>query len=330
LGGALALLTSATLAHAEPPASERSETELGLEPPAAATALDPLEQADALLEAGDDHEALQVLLRAAAATPSSARVRVHLAAVHQALGEWLAAEDQLVFALQQSHDPYVEEHREALGEALESIQSHLARLLVTGEPAGAEVYLDGRRLGTLPLEAPARVVAGAHVLRASQSGYRTWSASIDADPDTSVNQVIRLAADEAPRGHAFAPTLRASAPTDVSPQATSNWSTLTLGGLGTAAAVTSAVAFTLREVHAGHWNSNACIAAGQRRGDVCPSERAAIEDWDRVMLVSGVAAGALLAGALLSWSLEASPPDEVVSLSDCSVSLGQLSCRGRF
>jgi PEGA domain-containing protein len=319
-GCQLSLLCHVTLAHAQEPA-----------PPSASDQL--IEQAVALLDSGEDAAALLVLQQAALSSPGSARVRVHLAAAHQALGEWVAAEEHLLFALAQSDDAYVVQYRDALDEALRSIQSHLAELAVTGEPAGADVYLDGHRLGALPLEAPIRIVSGAHVLRVSRSGYRSYSGSIESPPGVSINQVVHLAADPRTETRAVIPVAPAPQSPDAPEQATtSHWLTWTLGGLGGAAALTSAVAFTMREVHAGRWNSSRCLEPGQTRAEVCPDELAQAEDWERLMVASGVAAGALLGGALLTWSLTGTAPedDEAASLTGCGLAWGRVSCSGRF
>jgi hypothetical protein len=312
------LLGKLGLAHAEAPTT---------------TALPPIdrlvEQAVAQLGAGNPQDALLVLQRAAFLNPTSARVRVHLAAVHQALDEWIAAEEQLLFALDQSDDAYVAQHREALDEALQSIQSHLSRLTVTGEPAGAEVFLDGHRLGTLPLATPIRVVSGAHVLRISANGYRAYSGSIETVPDVPSSQVVHLEAEDR---RAFRALPHVSTPVAAPDESASSdhWLTWSLAGVGGAALVATAAAFTVREVHAGHWNSQSCLEPGRTRAEVCRGERAQVETWQALTLGTGIAAAALLGGALLSWSLETSTPDEAVSLSECSMTWGQLGCRGRF
>lgn len=319
--GVLLLLGSITVAHAQDPIEEA--------PPA--SAIEPLiEQAAALLEAGNQHDALLVLQQAALQSPTSVRVRVHLAAVHQAMGEWIAAEQHLSFALAQRDDPYIVEHEEALNEALSSIESRLSQLLVSGQPEGADVYLDGHLLGTLPLEAPARILSGPHVLRVSRRGYRGYTASVDALPGVSVNQVVYL--DPEPVRVSPRPTPPSDAFTrDEEPDPQSQWLTWTLGGLSGAAAVTSAAAFLLREQHANRWNSVSCLEPGRTRAEVCAGERSQAEDWERVMIGSGIAAGALLGGALLSWGIGSGRPEQAASLAECGLSSGQLLyCRGRF
>jgi hypothetical protein len=323
----LALLAHVSGAHAEPTTGEASSEEA---PPTPST-IDPLiEQAAALLEADNQHDALLVLQRAALLDPTSARVRVHLAAVHQAMGEWITAEQHLSFALAQRDDPYVVEHEQALNEALAAIRSQLSQLLVSGQPEGADVFLDGQRLGTLPLEAPVRILGGRHVLRVSLRGHRAHTVSLDALPGVSVNQVVYLEPEPRPVSPHRGPPPGDDFMSDEEPGPSSQWLTWTLGGLSGAAAVTSAAAFLVREQHAARWNSVSCLEPGRTRAEVCAGERSKAEDWERVMVGSGIAAGALFAGALISWSLEPGHAEQSASISDCGLGSNLLYCRGRF
>lgn len=58
-------------------------------------------------------------------------------------------------------------------ERLRSIESRIARtaLRIEGAVAGAEVYIDGEHVGTLPLEGPIRVPPGRHRVKAEAEGY---------------------------------------------------------------------------------------------------------------------------------------------------------------
>jgi hypothetical protein len=52
-----------------------------------------------------------------------------------------------------------------------------APLIVESRPAGAAVYLNGRRIGTTPLTLES-VPTGSHALRLELDGYRRWTASV--------------------------------------------------------------------------------------------------------------------------------------------------------
>ena len=120
---------------------------------------------------GNDREALETLKRAAEIDPGSVRVQVHLSNVYQALGEWLAADQYLRLVLAQANHPYVVRHRKALEDARSVIEDNLGMLEVDGEPAGAEVRLNGRLVGTLPLAAPVPVTVGSYTLEVKREGH---------------------------------------------------------------------------------------------------------------------------------------------------------------
>jgi len=92
--------------------------------------------------------------------PDSTRVRVHLAAVYQALGNWEAADRYLTLALQDPSDPYVQKHQAILANARRTVDGHIGALELTGGPRGTEILLNGRLVGRLPLQQTIRVQAG--------------------------------------------------------------------------------------------------------------------------------------------------------------------------
>jgi hypothetical protein len=56
-------------------------------------------------------------------------------------------------------------------------QTFAGVLVVESLPPGAEVFVDGKAVGTTPLVL-ARVDAGEHAVRLEREGYRRWSASV--------------------------------------------------------------------------------------------------------------------------------------------------------
>jgi hypothetical protein len=50
-------------------------------------------------------------------------------------------------------------------------------LYVDSRPGGARVFLDGKLIGTTPMEMPS-VPAGEHAVRLERDGYRRWSSSV--------------------------------------------------------------------------------------------------------------------------------------------------------
>jgi hypothetical protein len=125
------------------------------------------------------------------------------------------------------------------------------------------------------------------------------------------------------------------APSPAAPQPPGRWLPWTLFGLGVAATASTLVAFGQRERHATRWNGAYCVQPGVTRGSVCPDERDSIRTWDTVLVLSGVSAGLFFGGAILSRKLQEPPArsdanDERAGVSDCGVSWGRVSCRGRF
>jgi hypothetical protein len=73
----------------------------------------------------------------------------------------------------------ITEQRRGQVQALIRYHSHrIGALELDVQPAGAELSLDGKRLGSAPLPKPVRVVAGLHGLAASAPGYATSLTSI--------------------------------------------------------------------------------------------------------------------------------------------------------
>jgi len=144
--------------------------------PAPATAPATAE-ADALIlqglqlrEQGKDFDALGLFERAHALAPSP-RALAQRALAEQALGRWVLAELHLREALATTGDPWIAQHRTALDGALAVIGEHLGHLQVNGGVAGAELRLDGRLVGRLPLSAPMRVVVGRPLLEVTLAGH---------------------------------------------------------------------------------------------------------------------------------------------------------------
>jgi hypothetical protein len=88
------------------------------------------------------------------------RAAGQLGLAEQALGRWEDAERHVGEALRAAGDSWVMKNRAILDEALGAIQGHLARIEVIGDPEGADVSVNGRVVGKLPLKEVVRVSAG--------------------------------------------------------------------------------------------------------------------------------------------------------------------------
>lgn len=71
-------------------------------------------------------------------------------------------------------------------------------LLITGEPAGASVALDGTFAGWLPLADPLRVAAGSHILEVTHSGFVPAVVDVSARPGEQSSVMVRLVTIDAP------------------------------------------------------------------------------------------------------------------------------------
>jgi TPR repeat/PEGA domain len=288
---------------------------------------------------GKDKEALRALLEAAELDPDSVRVQIHLAAVHQALGNWLLADDYLTMALARQNHPYVNRHRQALEDAKRVIDSNIGRLEVEGEPAGAEVRLNGRLLGTLPIATPIRSTIGSYLLEVRREGHYSVQRPIVITGGGLVRESIHLdplPVHEGWAGQGAEASARGSGP-DMSDRVDAStrrpWLTWTLAGAAGLAGVTSVGAIVVREVHAGRWNDNSrCLETERTRAEVCGDERDKANRAETIAVVSGVLAGVFATGAALNalgvFESHAPPGEAIVR--GCSLGFAGASCFGAF
>lgn len=143
-----------------------------------------------LREAGRDEDALAVF-RDAWSRWRSARARAQMGLAEHALGRWGAAEDHLRASLGAS-DPWVQRNRDPLRRALAEASSHMATLDVTGTPPGAEVEVNGSRVGALPLAAPVRVAEGAVRVTVRAPGYGAAVRRLDVLAGASAHTQVTL------------------------------------------------------------------------------------------------------------------------------------------
>jgi len=116
-----------------------------------------------------DQEALEEF-RKAYALVKSARALAQIGLAEQALGRWVDAENDLGEAMTSKSDPWIRKNLSTLNGAVDVIRKHLGSLDVIG-PAGAELLIDGRVAGTLPLAKPARVPIGSLTIEVKKDGF---------------------------------------------------------------------------------------------------------------------------------------------------------------
>lgn len=142
----------------------------------------------ALRKERHDAEAL-ALFREAYAIQPAARTRAQIGLAELALGKFLEAEVDLKGALAAAADPWIAKNGDALRTALTTVEDHLAWVKVTTS-AGAEVRIDGRLVGSAPLEGPVRVVAGTVRVEVSREGVLPARREVDAAPGQKVELTL--------------------------------------------------------------------------------------------------------------------------------------------
>ncbi len=286
-----------------------------------------IEQGMQLRREGKDEAALAAFEEASVLAPESVRARVHLAAAHQALGHWLEADALLAELLQQQpDDPYVQRHHATLLRAQEFVGRQLGTLLLAGQPAGALVKVNGRELGTLPLARPARLAVGSYQLEVTLPGYYPLQRPINVAPGSILRESVELA--PLPGAAAAAAPASVVAAEPLAPR----WLAWTLTGLAAGGALATGVAWGVRNHHASRWNSDACLAPGRVRGEVCPGVRDDGKRAEQLTYVGGLATVLLGAGAALSWTLaEPAAPERADAVAvSCGLTLGAGVCQGSF
>jgi hypothetical protein len=149
-----------------------------------------------LRKAGDDPGALIELQKAYQLAPTP-RAAAQLGLVEQALGKWDDAELHLAESIRSSGDSWIEKNRATLETSLGVVRSHVGSLEVTGDPAGAEVFVNGRKVGELPLAKPLRVIAGDVDVELRASGYESKAQKVTVDAYQFKSVVLRLGRSEA-------------------------------------------------------------------------------------------------------------------------------------
>jgi PEGA domain len=118
---------------------------------------------------GKDQDALEEFRKAYAAAKTP-RALAQIGLAEQALGRWADAEFDLDQAVASKSDPWISKNAVTLTGALDAIRWHLGSLDVIG-PDGAELRVDGRAVGTLPLAKPVRVAIGNLTVEVRKPGF---------------------------------------------------------------------------------------------------------------------------------------------------------------
>ena len=173
------------------------------------------------------------MFRKAHALAPSPRTFGQMGLVETSLKRWVEAEKHLSVSLANPDDRWVAKNRAFLDEALGLCRSHVGDLIVSG-PAGAEVFVGGQSVGTLPAVPALRLAEGTVTVSASAPGSKPFEQAVTIRPGARSALVIALdpiaatpvAAAPAPVATAPAPApLIATAPPVHSESTPSSWHT---------------------------------------------------------------------------------------------------------
>lgn len=292
---------------------------------------DLLREGVALREAGRDEEALTLFARAYAVR-AAPRARAQMALAEQALGRWVAARAHLQEALA-SQDPWVEKNRAALEGALRAVESHVGFLDVRGDAPGAEVRVDGERVGTLPMAAPVALEVGDHALEVTAPGRYPAARRVRVEGGAVSRESVRLA----PRGEASAAGAAATQtapPTEVSsppsPLRVLGWVGIGLGG---ALVAGGAVALGAREGQVRAYNEDAaCPGLDEPTQPAGCADRVSSANTLAALGAVGLVGGAVLAsaGALGLWLAPAPATAGGLRSTRVGFAPGQACITGQF
>lgn len=276
--------------------------------PAAAVQAEPAacEEAERLIKEGlkkratlEDKDALALFARAHARCPRP-RYLAQLGLAEQALGLWLKAEVHIKEALTATDDAWIDKHRPDLDAAVEAVGAHLGYLDVELEAGGAreaELLLDGRPTGTLPLAAPLRVVAGTVAIEVRSRGFIPVTRPVQVPPGGRARERIVLVALVAPPVKPAPPAVRLGL-----------WRKLGIIGVAVGGAVLGGgvAAQVVREQNARAFNADpTCSGASGEFPPACETRFTRVIGAERLAVVGYAVGGVLAAGGIVLLALPA-------------------------
>ncbi len=176
---ALAVLVTATAsalsARADPSADGESQIQRGI----------------GLRRLGKNREALDAFVQAYGLTPTP-RAEAQIALAHQALGEWVDAEQGLDGALRAGEDLWIARYRDDLERALATVRAHLGWLDVEVNVAHGELVIDDVGRHDVPSSSPVRVTAGSVAIEVRAPGFVSVHRAVDVAPGAQVRLTVAL------------------------------------------------------------------------------------------------------------------------------------------
>jgi hypothetical protein len=313
----------------------------------------PASEADRLIdrgvdlrEEGKDLEALELFQRAYEMNKSP-RAMAQIGLAQQALGRWVDAEASLAKAIAESKHPWIKTRRAALESALAKVRERVGRVEILGT-AGAQVAIDGRVAGTLPLTQPVSVVAGTIAVEVSGEGYLPVTRTVVVPAGGLARETIELvkkpadppkvAVEQPPPGPKTSTSdppkadVETVAPVDRGGGGSLTTVAFITGGAAVAAAGVGTTFLFVRNSHVSKYNDdNVCLAGGRTRDENCKGELDSANSARTVMLISFIGAAVLGGTTGLLFALDDGGDETSVAL-HCAPSAGSIGafCSGRF
>src|SRR6185295_16339374 len=122
----------------------------------------------------------------------SPRTAGQLGLVEMALGYFVDAEKYLSEAVASPDHPWVAKNLPTLKAQLATAKSQIGELYIIGEPAGAEVVVNGKSVGRLPLSGPVRLDKGRIDVQVRAAGYVSSSDSVTMEGGKRADRSYRL------------------------------------------------------------------------------------------------------------------------------------------
>jgi hypothetical protein len=171
-----------------------------------------------LRKQGNDREALQEMQRAYAIRRAP-RAAAQLGFAEQALALWPDAEEHVHEALAATSDPWVRKNRTTIEAALATIRAHVGRIQIDGGEPGAQVTVNGRIVGSLPLRDSVPVNAGPVDVEVRAAGYAPAlkTVNVPAGELMRVSFTLQPAAEASAQPRLAPPFRPGSAPVPVKP-----------------------------------------------------------------------------------------------------------------
>ncbi|MCG8556053.1 MAG: hypothetical protein MJD61_12320 [Proteobacteria bacterium] len=150
-----------------------------------------VKQGIGLRRKGRDAEALE-LFKQAARLNATPRIVAQMGLAEQALGRWVDAEWHLELALKNEDYPWIRRHRETLKKSLALVRKRVGAIELLGGVPGADIAINGRVVGRMPLRAPVKVEAGSVVIEARMQGYHLFHRQVHVGPGALARETITL------------------------------------------------------------------------------------------------------------------------------------------